>query len=67
MSEKKGGITVTQIICVAVAMIISFVVINGVLGIGGVLGGAIAGGLGALVGTLAYYNLFAKKENSANE
>jgi len=62
MSEKKSGITLIQIICVAVSMVISFVLVNGVLGIGGALGGAIAGGLGALVGILVYHNFFARKE-----
>jgi hypothetical protein len=50
MTEEKKGFDLVQLICVAIGVIIGFVFVQFVLGIGGAIGGGLGGGLGAILG-----------------
>ena len=62
MANETNQFTLLKIICVAVGIIIGFVLVQGVLGFGGIIGGALGGGGGAVLG-LGLYALASKITN----
>jgi hypothetical protein len=60
MAEKQS-ISVLQVVCIAVGILIGMILVQKVLGLGGIVGGALGGGLGAALG-LGIFALVSKRK-----